>query len=231
MVRAHRLVVVLLVLAACSGWSRAQSRPAPFYSLPADGTWVEYEWKQGTPENKEERGTLRISSVGAKEVKGARCRWVEIKVEIRAGEETKWQRRKLLVAEKAFADGKPLADCLLECFHQDDGNRAVVRLSGKRLDEFLGLGLGGAATLREVQAKEEVASKLGKYAARHVSATGKAGEVTREYHAWVTKEVPFGIARVEVRAKGGSGPERAFTAVATQNGRDAKSEVDESAAK
>jgi hypothetical protein len=166
-----------------------------------------------------------------KEVGGTRCRWVELKVETGAGDKKKWQLRKLLVAEKAFRGGRPLQECLVECYHQDDASLTATRLSGKRLDEFLGLGLGGGVSLREVQAKEEVVNKLGKYGARHVSATGRAGEVTREYHAWLTEEVPFGVAKLAVREKGGGGAERVFTAVATQSGRDAKSEVDESKAK
>src|SRR5215510_5220630 len=134
--RAH--LFALLVVAVCPGGSHAQTKAAPFYSLPADGAWVEYEWRRTAAETKEE-GTLRISSVGAKDIDGTRCRWVEVKVETRAGDKTKWQVRKLLVAERPFRNGRPLQECVVECYHQDDASRTVTRLSKPRLDEFLSL--------------------------------------------------------------------------------------------
>jgi hypothetical protein len=223
------LLFTLLFMAICPGWARAQNRVAPFYALPVDGTWVEFEWRLTTAD-KEEKGTLRINSVGGKEVGGNRYRWVEIKTETRAGDKKQSQHRKLLVAENAFRAGQPLAECVSECYHQDGASRTVTRLSGRRLHDFLSLGLGEGVSFREVQAKEEVVTKLGKYLARHVSATGLVGEVSREYHAWLTSEVPFGIAKLTVHEKGSKGAERAFAAVATQSGRGAKSEVDESRA-
>src|SRR5262249_36961950 len=93
----RRLILVLALLVVSSSQSLAQTRHAPVYSLPAVGTWVEYEWKRVTPSDQQEKGILRMSCVGEKKVKGAACRWVEIKVQARRGDKTKWKVRKLLV--------------------------------------------------------------------------------------------------------------------------------------
>ena len=44
------LPLLWAVVLAAPGAALAQTRPAPFYSLPSDGTWVEYEWVQVPPE-------------------------------------------------------------------------------------------------------------------------------------------------------------------------------------
>ncbi len=36
----------------------------PCYSLPKDGTWAEYSWKQTHPVIRHRQGILRISAVG-----------------------------------------------------------------------------------------------------------------------------------------------------------------------
>jgi hypothetical protein len=229
----HRryLVVVLALVVLGPGRGPAQDRLAPFYSLPADGTWVEYAWKRVTPRNAAESGLLRFSAVGRKEVQGVRCRWVEIKVQARRGDRPKWQIRKLLVPEEAFRKGLPLGEIAVACYHREDGAAGVRRLSPKRIHDFLGMGLGGRdSPLRTVRAKEELTTDLGKFSTRHV-ATEKTGERARAFHCWLTADVPFGWAKLEIRDTPGDAPARVvFTATATRKGQGAKSEVDETTA-
>src|ERR1700674_140339 len=105
-------VLLSLLLLALAGVARADDKVSPFYALPPDGTWGEYDWQSNKTAKEMERGTLRIASVGVKDVDGVRCRAVEIQWETKRGDKTFWERRKLFVAEKAFADGAPLEECV-----------------------------------------------------------------------------------------------------------------------
>jgi hypothetical protein len=223
------LTVAMLALAAAA---YADDKPSPFYTLPADASWVAFDWTRTSRDNKEEKGTLTVRSVGVKDVDGVRCRWVEIAEEWKRGDAKKWQRRKLLVAEEALAEGKPLVDCVRDCFHQDDVNPNVVRLSAKHQREFLRLNMPVDLALKEIQANEEVMTGLGKLTARHMSAVVTEGTKRQEYHGWLTKDVPFGVAKFEIHEKSGdAAPRVLFTATANRSGKDAKSELDETKAK
>ena len=54
MFRARAFLVLAWALCASVAW--ADNKPSPFYALPADGTWVEYEWKRTPADKKEEQG-------------------------------------------------------------------------------------------------------------------------------------------------------------------------------
>jgi hypothetical protein len=200
--------------------------------MPADGAWVEYAWTHVLPGNTEEHGILRFSSVGRKEVKGAACRWIEIKVQVRRGDKTLGQIRKLLVPEEAFRKGLPLDDIVVECFHREVSANVVTRLSPKRLREFLWMGFPAReGSLRMIRDKENVTSKLGTFLTRHVATDQKSRERTRVCHTWLTDDVPFGWAKLEIREPLDNNPARVvFTATATRKGRGATSEVDEGTA-
>jgi hypothetical protein len=222
------LGVFLLALAPAAS---ADDKPSPFYALPEDGAWLEYEWTLTKANRATERGTLRLSSVGVTDVGGVRCRWLEIRVEAGSGERTHVQCRKLLVAEKAFTNGQPLENCVLDCFHREDGQE-VIRLPRNRTAAFLRLNLSGDLTLREINAREEVTTGLGKRTARHVTAGGKDGSGTQEYHAWLSNDVPFGVVKFEIHEWNDPNPPRVlFTAAAKRSGKGAKSEVDHTGVK
>jgi hypothetical protein len=228
----------LLSLLACAlvGWAdRAAdpSRPAPLFVLPADGVWVEFDWKAAPLDGREQAGTLRLSSVGRTESRDAPHRWVEIKKEVVEKDQTHQQVRKLLVAEKVVADGTPLPGHVAEGYGRDRAGGPVLRLSPARLDDLVGLGLPGpGADFQEVRDKETVENKLGKFVTRHVTASGKRGDRTLTFHFWLTDQLPFGWARLEVRERSGTDPPRlVFTAVAARQGQGAKSDLDESTAR
>jgi hypothetical protein len=224
------LVVAFLAFASVV---RGEGKLAPFYSLPDDGAWLEYDWQRTLPDGKEQSGTMRLSSVGTKDVDGVRCRWIEITVRSKTGDKETWQRRKLLVEEKAFADGKALEDCVRDCFHHDDANPNATRLSRKRIGEFLRMGIAGDdLTLQVVKEKEEMHTALGKFTTRLVSAGGGAGAHQPEYRAWMTREVPFGVAKFEIRERMDGGAARTlFVATAERSGKEAKGELDETSAR
>src|SRR5262245_42820202 len=99
--------------------------PAPLYSLPADGTWVEYDWQGLGADGAKQSGTLRISSVGAVDVKGQLHRWVECQLVTRVGDKLVTKVRKLLIAEKGFEKGGSLRDAVAAVYALDDGQREL----------------------------------------------------------------------------------------------------------
>jgi hypothetical protein len=233
----NRALLTSLALAACVLFptrspAAEPTRAAPIYSLPEDGTWVEYDWTGLGPDGKELKGVLRVSSVGTKTTAGVTSRWVEVRKEYREGDETKREFRKFLVSVKAFADAPTLSDHVTAVIGQDN-NDTPAALSPARARTFVTLGLTAEdATLEQVRAREPVEVPLGKYQARHVRARSRADDRKLGYQGWLTGEVPFGCARFEVFEKSASGPpRRIFTAVAARTGRGARPEVDESKAR
>jgi hypothetical protein len=227
------LVLLLLISPWPPAATAAEPRAAPLYALAPDGAWVEYDWKATGPDDKQLTGILRISSVGEKEIGRITYRCVEITKEFKQGDEVRRQSRKLLVDEKAFRGGQPLSDCVAEVFNKEGPGNVVTRLSPRHSREFLGMGFEKAgATLNEVRAKERVETGLGRFETRHVSARTEGTGRSREYHGWLTDEVAFGWAKVEIREQTGAGsPRLIFTAAAARRGRDARSGVDEARAK
>jgi hypothetical protein len=224
-VRRLSLAVSLWLLVAAA--AAAQTRVSPVYALPPAGSWVEYEWKLVEPGKPGRAGLLRISLVGSKEVGGVAHCWVELVKESRDGDRADRQVRKLLVKRKALEDGLPLEGNVVAGYRKAGPEGAVERLSDRGLTDLLGMGFEGTgAVLHKVRATEKVATGLGTYSARHVAA--RAGAPRRlDYDGWLTGDVPFGWAKVEVREEVGGKLRRTCTVTVKSSGRDAKSELDE----
>jgi hypothetical protein len=163
--------------------------------------------------------------------KGRVHRWVEITRETRKAGQVERRIRKLLVDEAALAIGRPLFECVDRAYEKADDGR-VIALLRDRLRVFTGLGIQGPhEELREVSAGEEVPTPLGVFRTRHVTARGSTAGRVLEYHGWLSRDVPFGWARMEIREPAGGGPPRlVFRATACRTGRPARSELDESRA-
>jgi hypothetical protein len=229
MARLISLALLLCVVSPVPAPAAEQpTRAAPVYALPADGSWVEYDWTGVGPAGEDIKGVLRISSVGTKTVAGVESRWVEVRKDTVRGNETKREYRKFLVPVEAFAKAPTLRDHVDAVIGQND-SQAPHALSATARRTFLEMGLSGDdAALKEVRPREKVEVPLGKYEAREMRARGKSGERELEYHGWLSADVPFGCARFEVVE--GSG-KTIFAAKAARSGRDAKAEVDETKSK
>src|SRR5688572_1518286 len=154
MSRRMSLPLVLGVLITVSWASSAQDRVAPFYSLPADGSQVEYDWSQRGPDDRFLAGVLCLRVTGTKQEKEQTQRRVEIELTLK-GKDRARQLRKLLVAEP-LAPGRPLSASVIECLEEAEGGK-FVRLSESRTRDFLAMGFSpDRGTLREVRANEEV---------------------------------------------------------------------------
>jgi hypothetical protein len=184
-----------------------------------------------TADGKKQAGTLRISSVGSREEKGVRHRWVEIKLTFREGGARAFRLRKLLVSEPALKQGKPVGEAVVRGFRQDGPDGPVRPLTREQRGDVLGMGFATPdAALQEVRAVEAVATGLGKKDTRHVCAVGKEAGRSLAYHGWLTGEVPFGWARFEIRETTDGADRILFHAVAQETGSGARSELDETRA-
>jgi hypothetical protein len=206
-----------------------QNQPAPFYSLPVDGSWVEYDWTFTDGQGKEHRGLLRISSVGKERVDGKTCRWVELKRRGREENQGPTKIRKLLVEEPGrdvpAGPGRPLEVVL--GFSRDESDGPVTRLGARRLAEVAHLGFeSDESGLREEAKEQKIQTPLAEFVARHVSMAGRTGQRRLEYHGWLTSDLPFGWAKMEIRELGGKGPARVlYSVTARRRGTGARSEL------
>jgi hypothetical protein len=224
MIRKTALLLTVLLLQASP--VRSQEEVAPLYALPADGTWAEYAWTMSRPGQKDKKGSLRLSCLDNKEVKGIGCRWVEFKNEEIADDSKKIHLRQLLIPLDGLTRGKSLMDVVVEA-HASTAAGTMTRLSGSRFEEFLYLGLGRKnAALRLLSEKEEVKTESGRYAARHFSASGRASERSLNYHVWLTAQSPFGWVKFKLEEQDGNSTRRTFIASLAKTGCCAKSELD-----
>jgi hypothetical protein len=211
--------------------ARGQSKPAPVYTLPVDGTWVDYEWTMSVPTKGMQKGTLRISSVGHKEINGIKHRWVEITLTYGNDQQLVHRYRKVLVAEAVLQKGRPIQEAVSEAYRQEGKTGTVTLLPRSRWHDLLGMGFGAPdSVLQEVEPAVATQTKLGKVTARHVHAPGINDGRSLDYHGWLTQEVPFGWAKFEIREVSGGITQTIFTAAAVKTGQGAKSEVDETRA-
>lgn len=228
------LLVGLMALTAQSAEPEAPARVAPIYALPKDGVWVEFDFEYLDVRNKEHKGKMQVGSVGQEKSKTSiPCRWIEIKM---AGKtfETRWG--KLLVSETVFTQGQTLEDSVAEAYHQEGVDGKVLSMSGNQISDYFTMGIRGELKLVK---QEELETKLGKLTTKRVMASGAGKQRpnrtkdvedpvhrTLEYRAWLTNEVPFGVARFEVWGRvGDEAPRKVFWAEAVKTGTGAKSEM------
>src|SRR5439155_4096420 len=140
MARLTSLVLAASVLFLSPSRAAEPTRPAPIYSLPRDGSWVEYDWTGVGPDGKETKGVLRISSVGTTTSAGVESRWVEVRKEYSQGGETRREYRKFLVPVKAFTDSPTLRGHVSSVIGRDNSD-APAGLSAKRARTFVSMGL------------------------------------------------------------------------------------------
>jgi hypothetical protein len=131
------LTLLIVSFVSAPGRSAAQEQVNLIRGLPPDKTWVEYDWKCTRPGASEHTGTLRISSVGAKEIRGQRYRWIEIKLESQGEGETRTRLRKLLVAEQAVDEGLAPSVSVVEGYSSEGTSGPVVRLAQTQINDFL----------------------------------------------------------------------------------------------
>jgi hypothetical protein len=222
MIRRLSWILVLGILAGVAPCVHAQQKPALFYSLPEEGTWVEYNWEAVSRDGKKQTGTLRITSGGRRDINDVACRTVEIIKHIKEPSTSEDRVRKLLVSERAFQKTHALAESVVEAYEQNGPRAKEVLLSAQRREDFISLNLRALDDAwKQISASEKVEVPLGKYTARHVTAKGRMEERKLSYDGWLTDDVPFGWAKFEMHDCSGDEPKRVFRASAVSTSRKA----------
>lgn len=188
---------------------------APIYSLPEDGTWVNYDILYVDPKGRPTDGVMQVSSVGRPSVRGERCRWIEVSINAvgmvqRTGS--------FLIQEDAYLKRGSLENSVIEAYHREGPQGSVRRLEGRELAEYFTMGIRG--DLKQVSSSQDFVTGLGTVSTRNYSTHGfrrlgspangstdggstideQEREEPLEYRCWLSDEVPFGIARFEVWA-------------------------------
>ncbi|GIW81189.1 MAG: hypothetical protein KatS3mg105_2996 [Gemmatales bacterium] len=215
------LIGLLTSFALAQPQKEAGSSVAPIYSLPEDGTWAEYRFLSGDGK----QGTMRTSSVGSKLVDNRPHRWIEFKM---IGKGFKSRFGKFLIDEAAFQKTGPLATHVAVGYYRQGDKGPVLALKGKAIDDYFTMGIGGK--LKRIQTTR-VTTPAGVFDAEEFVASGKTpnGDPL-EYRCWLSSKLPFGLAKFEVFRVQDGKKILAFRAEITRTGKDARSEVDHTAA-
>ena len=120
-----RSIWFLLCVVTCALCTPLVRADGMVFQLPEDGHWVRFdiaETGSGPHEDGGQsvtmKGTLTISSVGATDVQGERCRWIEIVLEARRDGQSFTEVGKLLVPERHVGrDQRPL-EHFVEAWHK-----------------------------------------------------------------------------------------------------------------
>jgi hypothetical protein len=208
------------------------------YQLPPDGSWVRYDVKMDAaiqadgkqPANKMTLdGSLRLSSVGRREVDGKPCRWIEIAFELGpAGADKKASRvLKILVPEANLKRGDdPFAHLLEMYYSQGDSLREIKmekiepseKIAGAdyarrqyELDRLRSVFPRPLAETR-VEPAKTADTKLGRLQCESVTGKSELPESplrgggkwawSGEFECLLSKQVPFGLAVLRSHTKG-----------------------------
>lgn len=182
-----RSIWFLLCVVTCALCTPLVRGDGMVFQLPEDGHWVRFdiaETGSGPHEDGGQsvtmKGTLTISSVGATDVQGERCRWIEIVLEARRDGQSFTEVGKLLVPERHVGrDQRPL-EHFVEAWHKHSMLNDGAPRQIKDLDHSTG---GHRNVLRTVLRhpfenptvlpKAEVECKLGKLECEGIAATVK----------------------------------------------------------
>jgi hypothetical protein len=237
-------VSVILAATLCLANVTVVKADGLIHQLPKDGSWVRFDATgEGLAPGGEVavtlKGTVTVKSVGMEVVDGTLCRWIEIETEIegsRAGGPRGRQTEvfKLLIPEKHLVPGQNPREHVLKAWKKDTkGNDRELDLKGDdaravaSLDELLNGGLAKS----EKRDGVEIKVPGGTFRCTHLKGTesSKSGDLDLAIEAWLTDEVPFGVAayrhsktrKKEGQSLGGRSMELKFAA----SGADAKSAI------
>jgi hypothetical protein len=241
-------------LVVCIVLTTSASAEGLLYQLPYDGAWAKFELNAKTvdPDGTEKTtmsGTLTISSVGAIELEGQRCRWIELVFHgTRNDQKVYTDVNKLLIPEKHLAQGEDPLQHVLKAWrmHSKNPGNSPIEMPDVQNPESPGgqsvrrddlrQFLHGPFVAPQNLGKATVEGKFGKLECAGVSAQehSKTGDVLRhsKFLIRLNDAVPFGV--VMWRAEMNFEQDKKLLTMLTTTvklldfGKDAKSNIPES---
>lgn len=216
------------------------------FQLPKDGTWVQFNTDgseiDGRDGDKEEfGGTITVSSVGTKTVKGEKCRWIEIRhtwqKSTRGDTDDRVRILKCLIPEKHLGRGKTPSKHVVRGWRvgylgsKGKGRPHGVRRSDGSMDfgQPGGMILGGPLKNSKKLKAKSISTKLGKFQCKGLTGTFdvKLGKRTAPYTltVWLNEKVPFGVVRFKMVGKEPDGDVITFSGTVLAKGTRAESEL------
>jgi len=192
--------LALLVLAPVAATARADGM---VYQLPEDGTWAEFKSRgEMTVMEKDQSvtGTIRIASVGRTVEQDAPCRWIEVKLDMKRGDNDEVSIiSKVLVPEKFLVAGEKSLQHAV---------RAIIKegeSEPKEVDDPENFDHGPLPLIladplkksKELEARE-IKSKLGKHSCKGVGGRlsfkpAHSERIAVRVQTWLHPDAPFGV--------------------------------------
>lgn len=207
------------------------------YRLPEDGSFARYDLEikeQRGEESNKVTGSLTMSSVGAKEVDGKKCRWIEFKMVMKAGERAQTQVVKVLSPEGHFKAGSSAIEHMVKGWHGRAGKeaRAVEGSKDRGLGPVAAFLCGPFMNSKKLPAKE-IDTKLGKISCDGVTGSIKIdqgrGIIEVHFDNRLSDKAPFGVVSSQMTYKmvadGKSGDAGTLSLKLAEVGKGAKSEL------
>jgi hypothetical protein len=190
------------LLLAATARSAEPTRVAPFYSIAAVGTWVEYRITEVDAARKPHTGRLRITVGGTERHDGVTYHWIEMDQKTTQDDKTIHKVRRFLIADVALAAGPSWDGNVRAAYAKSGDDKEERALTATEIKRLLTMGFEGPQEgLHKASKSETVHTKLGNFQAHKVTATARHGELELTYKAWLTDKVPFGWVKLEVREK------------------------------
>lgn len=169
------LVAALFISAALAQSARGDGL---IYQLPEDGAQVRYDMEIKVTAGGQEipvTGSISVSSVGQIVVDNEKCRWIEIKMITKAGEQEQLGISKVLIPEKDLGKGKSAGEHLIRGWIKDADAAEPLEIKDLKAPQALALATFLSAPPKnpgELDKTEIDNPKLGK-----LSCAGVTGDV------------------------------------------------------
>ena len=171
------------------------------YQLPEDGAWVRFDMEVARERGGEQmtiKGSMAMSSVGQTTIEGEKCRWIEVEMRMKRGEDERTFITKLLIPEKHLKKGEKPLDHVVKAWQKQGAGEArelkdPYSSNAGPLPAFLS---GPLKDPKELD-KELVESKLGKLQCAGLTgrAEFKQGQTDAKvtFHTRLHEKAPFGV--------------------------------------
>jgi hypothetical protein len=204
------------------------------YQLPADGSFVVYQFELASDKKEKFGGLLKLSSVGQTTVKGESCRWLELRLVETGKDRKRFLLVKVLVPEKRLKKGETPIDHVLKAWRGDENGKSdPIRDVKTSLPGSMAAFLTGPLIQEKKLPATVLKTILGKLECEGITGLirEKQGEESVEtiVENRLHKKSPFGVVTSRMQMTAKKGNETLGSVVITLNlkeiGAGAKSEI------